>query len=68
MPQEFKSEPSTIDRFSTIATVVSLIMMAVTAFGLLPGWSILLVPLWAAILCYFNLDRLVSLALRLSES
>ncbi len=64
MPQDnFSSASSSFSPLSLIATIVSAVMLGLTAFGALPTWGILLVPLWMVILCYLNLDRVVSFAL-----
>jgi hypothetical protein len=56
------SKPSILSWLTLIASLISLLMLILTAAGALPAWAIFLVPLWIAILGYLHLDQMVGLS------
>jgi hypothetical protein len=56
-----QSKPPILSWLTLFASLVSLLMLILTAAGALPAWAIFLVPFWIAILCYLHLDQMVGL-------
>ncbi len=56
-----QTKPPILVWLTLIASLISLLMLILTAAGTLPAWAIFLVPLWIAILCYLHLDQMVGL-------
>jgi hypothetical protein len=56
-----QTKPPILAWFTLIASLISLLMLILTAAGALNAWAIFLVPLWIAILCYLHLDQMVGL-------
>jgi hypothetical protein len=53
--------PSIASRIAVIASVISVLMLVVTAAVALPHWSFFLIPLWGGILFCSLLARVVGL-------
>jgi hypothetical protein len=53
------SNPSITSRLAVIASMISVLMLVVTAVVALPRWSFFLIPLWAGILFCTLLARVV---------
>jgi riboflavin transporter FmnP len=56
---EGKSRSAMLSALAIIASLISVAMLVATAFGVLPVWSVVLVPVWVG---YLNMDLIVGLA------